>query len=178
LSNKNIEYTIESAKSIDAARISILLKTVYINTYGENGVSHEFTNFIEKRFSPDYILSQINKRADEIFVAYHKGNIIGVSEVLENRTCPIRKIQLPELSKLYVLQQFIGKGVGSELTKRTENFLRQKGYLELFLEVYLYNPSAIKFYERQGYKIKGEVDFPMEENTYRNYVMGKVIGKE
>lgn len=37
------------------------------------------------------------------------------------------------------------------------------------------NPKAIDFYKRQGYGILGEVDFPMETNTYVNLVMNKKL---
>lgn len=38
--------------SSDSKQLSVLYKTVYTNTYGTNGVTNEFTNFIEKQFSP------------------------------------------------------------------------------------------------------------------------------
>jgi len=51
--------------------------------------------------------------------------------------------------------------------------LKQKGFNELNLEVFIGNSHAISFYEKLGYKKIGKVDFPMETNVYKNWVMNK-----
>lgn len=169
------DISFENAKLTDALRISILLKTVYIQTYAVDGITFEFSNFITKRFAPEHIEAIITKNPDQLIIAYYKGNPIGVAETVFESICPIRKKTIPELSKLYVLERFYGKGIGYGLLAKAEKKLLQKGYSEFNLEVYIPNERAISFYKRQGYKIIGEVDFPMEFNTYENFVMNKVF---
>jgi ribosomal protein S18 acetylase RimI-like enzyme len=169
----NVEF--EKAISTDALRISVLLKTVYIQTYALDGITFEFANFIAKRFSTAYIENIICQDQDRLLIAYNNSNPIGVAELIYDSHCPIRKIQIPELSKLYVLERFYGKGIGSGLLQKTELILTGKGYKELSLEVWLENNRAIAFYKKHGFEIIGETDFPMETNTYRNYVMAKKL---
>ena len=88
---------------------------------------------------------------------------------------PIRKIPVAELSKLYVLERFYGKGVGFGLMNVAEEEVRKNGFKEFNLEVYINNARAIAFYKRQGYTSIGNVDFPMESNTYENLVMNKIL---
>ena len=57
----------------------------------------------------------------------------------------------------------------------SENEVRENGFAEFNLEVYINNARAIAFYERQGYVSIGNVDFPMESNTYENLVMNKAF---
>ena len=166
---------LKSAGINDALRISILLKTVYIQVYGLEGVTFEFANFIDAQFSEDKIATTISENPNQLLVAYYNRNPVGVAEVLHNSTCPIRKVKVPELGKLYVLERFYGKGIGFRLLNLVEEQLKQKGFGELNLEVYINNKRAVSFYERQGYRTLGEVDFPMEENTYRNLVMNKAF---
>jgi len=59
-----------------------------------------------------------------------------------------------------------------ELSEKT---LLDLGRTEIFLEVYAENPKAISFYKKQGFTALGEVDFPMETNTYKNLVMNKKL---
>lgn len=165
--------TFAEARLSDSLRISILLKTVYIQTYATEGVTFEFARFLTQRFSVEHIESVITERPDQLQVAYFNQNPIGVAEIIYGKTCPIKKIAAPELSKLYVLERFYGRGVGHGLMNRVENLLRANGHRYLWLEVYTRNARAIAFYERQGYVSIGEVEFPMEENTYLNYVMIK-----
>lgn len=165
--------TVAKANLSDSLRISVLLKTVYIQTYATEGVTFEFANFITQRFSVEYIESIITKRPDQLLVAYYNQNPVGVAEIIHEKTCPVKKIVAPELSKLYVLERFYGKGVGQRLIYEVESLLRENGHRQLWLEVYTQNARAVAFYKKQGYASIGEVEFPMEKNTYLNYVMMK-----
>ncbi|MCK8520491.1 GNAT family N-acetyltransferase [Aquimarina sp. D1M17] len=163
------------AKLSDSLRISILLKTVYIQTYAVDGITFEFSNFITKRFSTEHVENIIKENPNRLIVAYHNENPIGVAEIIYDSNCPIRKITIPELSKLYVLQRFYGKGIGSRLLTEVEKKVKSQAYKEFYLEVYVKNLRAIAFYEKHGFTSIGNVDFPMEFNTYENFVMNKTF---
>ncbi len=169
------EIIFEKAKLSDALKISVLLKAVYIQTYAFDGVSLESANFITKRFSLPHIESLIKKNPDQLIVAQCKGNPVGVAEIIYEATCPIRKIPVAELDKLYVLERFYGKGIGYGLMLEVEKKVLAVGKKELNLEVYIHNERAIEFYKRQGYHSIGNIDFPMEFNTYENLVMTKQL---
>ncbi|MEH6765105.1 MAG: GNAT family N-acetyltransferase [Aequorivita antarctica] len=170
---KNISFG--KAKLSDSLRISILMKTVYIQTYAVDGITFEFANFITKRFSPEHIENIIKENPNRLIIAFQDENPIGVAEIIYNSNCPIRKIAVPELSKLYVLERFYGTGIGYRLMKEVEREVCKNGFTQLNLEVYIKNIRALAFYERQGYVSIGNVNFPMEFNTYENFIMNKVF---
>nr|WP_299073650.1 GNAT family N-acetyltransferase [uncultured Allomuricauda sp.] len=172
------EISFGKAKLSDALRISVLLKTVYIQTYAVDGVTFEFTNFITERFSSENIENLIQNNPSRLIIAYQNGNPIGVAEIIYDSTCPIRNISVPELSKLYVLERFYGKGIGFGLMSEAEKEVLKNEFKEFNLEVYINNVRAIAFYQRQGYTSIGKVDFPMESNTYENLVMNKMLSLE
>ncbi|GAA3618897.1 GNAT family N-acetyltransferase [Flavivirga jejuensis] len=159
--------TFGKAKLSEALQISILMKTVNVQAYAIDGIRPEMATYIDKRFSPEYIESVIKSNTKRIIVSYLNNNPIGVAEIILDTTCPIKKIKTPELSKLYILERFYGKGVGYKLLKEVEK--------ELYLEVFTENPKAVSFYERQSYQKIGKVDFPMQDNNYRNWVMTKKL---
>jgi len=169
-----ISYKI--AKLSDALRISVLLKTVYIQTYDIYGITIESANYITKSFATERIEKLIKENLSHFIVAWHRDNVVGVAEIIFNSTCPIRKIPVVELGKLYVMEHFSGKGIGHGLLKATENEVLKNGFNELSLIVYVKNKRAITFYERQGYESLGLMDFKMEHNTYKNFVMSKKLG--
>ena len=169
------EISYGKAKLTDSLRISVLLKTVYIQTYAVDGVTFEFANFITKRFSQEHIKSIIKENPSRLIIAYQNENPIGVAEIVYDSTCPIRKISIPELNKLYVLERFYGKGIGLGLLTLAENQVVNNGFKELNLEVWKQNERAIAFYKKQGFVSIGNVDFPMEFNTYENFVMNKKL---
>jgi ribosomal protein S18 acetylase RimI-like enzyme len=173
---KEIKY--RYAVPSDALRLSILFQTVYITTYGFEGVSNEYASFISKRFAPQYIENTITNGQDSIIVATLNENLVGVAEIDFNRPCPIGNVEEPELGKLYVLDAFFGKGIGYNLMNEVEKTALAKGHKQVWLEVWDENPRAIAFYERQGYQAIGSVPFPMDDNTYTNIVMIKTLDNE
>ena len=167
------DITIGKALIDDSNRLSILFKTIYIQTYAEEGITTEFANFIDKRFSIEHIEQTIIENPDQLLVAYYKNNPIGIAEIVFESKCPISKKTIPELSKLYVLERFKGKRIGYQLLLETEKKLKSRGYDEMYLEVYLKNIHAISFYQKMGFFEIGQVDFPMEHNVYQNLVLKK-----
>jgi diamine N-acetyltransferase len=159
----------------DVIKLSILFKTVYIQTYGIEGVSDEFANFIIKQFSVERLHSLIENNPDTIIVAVYKGNLVGVAEIEFDKKCPIDNIIAPELNKLYILEWFSGKGIGYNLLAEAENIVKLKGLNELWLWVLVSNERAISFYEKQKFKHIGNAPFQMEVNKYDNKVMLKQL---
>ncbi len=159
----------------DVKKLSILLKQVYIQTYGFEGVSDEFANFITVKFSEENISKKIKEQPDSFIVADYKSNLVGVAELEFNQKSPVGEVFGTELSKLYILEWFTGKGVGKELLKSTEELLRKNNTQNLWLWVLDSNDRAIQFYNRNGFKTLGKALFKMEVNTYDNFVMYKTI---
>jgi ribosomal protein S18 acetylase RimI-like enzyme len=171
----NDEIIIRKAIPSDSLRLSVLYKQVYIQTYGNEGVSNEYANFITKQFAVEKIENTINSHPDNISVAEYKGNLVGVAEVEFDKQCPVDDIIAPELNKLYILEWFCGMGIGQKLLEAAEETVRSKGINEIWLWVYLFNRRAISFYEKQQYQWIGNAFFQMEFNKYENKVMLKKL---
>ena len=169
----NHEIIFRPAVPGDALRLSFLFQHVYIDTYGTEGITTEFANFMSRRFAPERIEGLIAADPGLLTVATYKDHIIGAAEMIRDATSPVGDVRAPELSKLYVLERFCGKGVGYGLLREVERRAREQAATQLWLEVYALNPRAIAFYKRQGYRDIGQNWFQMEVNRYENRVMLK-----
>ncbi len=172
------EILYRKANLSDVKKLSILFKQVYIQTYGIEGVSDEFANFITKQFSEERLQHLIETSSDCLIVADYKTNLVGVAEIEFEKTCPTGNFVAAELNKLYILEWFCGMGIGYHLLNEAENLVKQKGQNKMWLWVLDSNERAIKFYERQGYQHIGEASFQMEVNNYINKVMVKNFNPE
>ena len=161
------------AQLSDSIKLSVLYKQVYIQTYGIEGVSDEFANFITKQFSIERLEELITKNSDCLVVAVYKNNLIGVAEIEFDKKSHAGGIIAPELNKLYILEWFCGKGVGFRLLEEAEKIVVALGISQMWLWVLETNMRAIAFYEKNGYKTIGNASFKMETNTYENKVMLK-----
>ena len=173
-----MKFEYRLANTFDVLRLSILLKQVYIHTYGLEGVTDEFANFMTEQFSTENILKTIESKEADLFVATYKENLLGTLKLVYEQACPIDNIVAPEVDKLYVLSHFLGKGIGYHLMQFAEKILLEKGKQELWLAVYSKNDNAIDFYYRQNFKWIGDTFFQMEENQYLNKVMYKKLRDE
>ncbi len=165
------------ARLNDAVKLSVLFKQVYIQTYGVDGVSDEFANFITKQFSSERIENTITNHPEVIVVAEYKGNLVGVAEIEMSKKSPIGNIIAPELNKLYILEWFCGKGIGEKLLAFIEDALVQKGEKAIWLWVLESNTRAVNFYEKHQFQYIGNAAFQMEKNLYDNKVMLKELFK-
>jgi len=170
-----MKITYKKPTILNALQISVLLKAVFIQTYADEGITSEFANFLTQQFSFKKIEEAINENTGQFIVAFYNENPIGVSVIKYNHTCPIRNIPVPDLDKLYVLQRFHGKGIGYGLLKMCEKEVKERGFNILNLEVYVKNERAVTFYKKQGFRSIGIVDFLIEDNIYKNYVMTKEL---
>lgn len=171
----NHEITYRNAISSDVKKLSILFKQVYIQTYGLEGVSDEFANFITVQFSVERIQKLIESNPNSLIVACNGNNLVGVAEVEFNKKCSIGNIIAPELNKLYILEWLCGKGIGQNLLTYVERIVQPSGYTEMWLWVLETNDRAIQFYKKHNYVFIGKASFKMETNNYENVVMLKKI---
>ncbi len=165
--------SISPAKQSESQLLSVLFKTVYIDTYGTEGVTFEFTNFIEQQFAPSKIENNIKSEQSRIWVARYKTNPVGILQVEYKNSCPVTNERLPEINKLYILTHFFGNGIGQQLMKTAEQELIQNGHKAVWLWLLETNKRALNFYKQQGYEEIGKADFQMEVNRYKNIVMQK-----
>ena len=56
-----------------------------------------------------------------------------------------------ELQKLYLTDAAKGKGLGKKLMKTAEEFARNAGYIQLYLETHTNLEAAIGLYEKLGF---------------------------
>lgn len=166
-----LEYRL--ALESDAQQLSFLFQTVYIETYGTEGVSKEFSNFIVQQFSVERLLSIIRSTEHHLWIATFKNNPVGVLQLDHFSACPIGNFQGHEINKIYILKRFYGLGIGQELMALAEGALRQMHANRVWLWVLESNTRAIQFYEKQGFETIGTAAFQMEVNCYTNTVMQK-----
>lgn len=88
-----------------------------------------------------------------VFVATVTERIVGFISPRALRDDWADKDRDGEVSTMYVLPEFQGKGLGAALWSRAISELRAKGFSSVFVWVLDGNQPAIKFYESRGCKV-------------------------
>ncbi len=80
-----------------------------------------------------------------------------------------------ELQKLYFLAACRGMGLGSQLLALAIEESRAAGHDGIWLDVWEDNKGAIRFYERNGFRLVADVDYQVGADLQRHLIMEKKL---
>ena len=104
-----------------------------------------------------------NEKNNLLIGAFEDGSILGCCMLVEETP---DKVKLRQMAVLNALQ---GKGIGRALMQFAENLARDHGYKVLTMHA---RKNAIGFYEKMGYKVKGD---EFQEVSIPHYEMEKEL---
>jgi ribosomal protein S18 acetylase RimI-like enzyme len=108
--------------------------------------------------------TELEKEKDHLLIsAYEDDQLLGCCMLVEQDPQTVR------LRQMAVLNDLQGKGIGKALMNFAENLARDRGYRTITMHA---RKNAIGFYEKMGYKIKGN---EFEEITIPHFVMEKKL---
>lgn len=152
LGHSSVSITI--ARPADAVGIQDVYYRGWLHTYPNEqvGISREdIDDWYKDRYAPEKLQALRMRLAQPFtnevtFVARGSVRIVGVCRVK-------RDVDRNELRSLYLLREYIGKGVGTKLWSTANDFLDRRN--ATFVEVASYNDAAIAFYHRHGFEKLG-----------------------
>ena len=119
-----------------------------MHAYGATVPLAIINRFLSDRYSEKYferkIFPAIERGDSQFQLATDNGKIIGFSNVRRHRSTW-------ELERIYLLPEYIGKGVGKRLLLLGERFFRKKRARKFHAYVYVKNERGIEFYLRNGF---------------------------
>jgi ribosomal protein S18 acetylase RimI-like enzyme len=119
---------------------------------------------LRKPLGLSFTQQELDEEKDNMLIAaFEDDRILGCCMLLEEKPGIIR------LRQMAVLNDLQGKGIGRALMNFAENIARDRGYRAIRMHARL---NAVGFYEKVGYKIKGE---QFIEVTIPHYVMEKAL---
>jgi len=167
---KNIEFVKISKKDIpdlqaDARNIWMECFTAIINL-------EQIEYMLNWMYSKDTIEQEIETGIADYYFIVHDSIKLGFCSM-----GPYPEIAgRAKLHKLYLYQEFCGKGFGSASLLKMLDLARQDGYSTICLNVNKKNISAIKAYERNGFiKEKSVVNDIGNGYVMDDYVMSKKL---
>jgi ribosomal protein S18 acetylase RimI-like enzyme len=149
------EITIRLARSEDARALQEVYYKSWLKTYPNEkyGITTEdIEDSYKNSFTPETIKSieeRIGKSpsSDKRFAVVINNKVIGTCRIILNT-------DRNELRSLYLLPEYQGKGIGTVVWNYVKKYLDSTK--ETFLNVAVYNETAISFYEKLGFKDSGK----------------------
>lgn len=169
----DMEIKIVKADVYDAEMISLI---------GKISFRKEFEHFFSKKENLDAYLRQVYNPG-KITASIRKENNVYLVAVMDERPVGFAKVKKHslndqieanfqmELQKLYVFPGYQGKGVGRALMKEVKRMAIEIYPDYIWLDTYISNERAIRFYERNGFEITGEDYFTIGNQTFEYKLM-------
>ena len=134
-------------KKRDVAEIQSVARKAWVHTYRETVPLTLINRFLSERYSDssfEKVFQSIAKDSSQFNLAVDGQKIIGYANVRRGH-------RGWELYRIYLLPEYIGKGIGRRLLNLGERFFRKKNARKYYVYVYSRNKKALDFYSRNGF---------------------------
>lgn len=160
----------------DLSHVSLLC-SLGLETFNESFAKfnhpEDMLAYTSLAFHPTQVETELNEPGSLFFLAYVKGEIAGYARLrLSNEVndkFPGKKLM--ELHRLYVLEKFIGTGLGKALMELCLSTAQQKDSDILWLGVWEHNTRAQEFYKKLGFEYFSSHTFMMGKDAQTDLLM-------
>jgi ribosomal protein S18 acetylase RimI-like enzyme len=169
---KPSQISIRYASQQDAGLLADLGAKTFIQTYSESNPFENIDAYVKEFFSPEKQKTEISDSSNLFLIAEYEGQVFGYAQVSSgNQTPEITSKNPIELVRIYLLPEFIGKGLGSSLMQACLQESLARGHDAIWLGVWEHNQRAIAFYEKWGFKKIGTHQFTLGADLQTDWIM-------
>jgi ribosomal protein S18 acetylase RimI-like enzyme len=150
------------------ARIS---RQTFFETFAVHNTEADMQKFMTEQFSEALLEAEVGV-AGNIFLLASVGDEVAGYVFLKERNADETDLpQAIEISRIYVLEKFIGQGIGKALLLAAIDKARSLQKDAIWLGVWEHNSRAINFYQSFGFVKFSEHDFILGDDVQRDWLM-------
>ena len=171
-----LRIAVAKANAATAARLAELGRQTFAETFAAHNTAADMDAYLAATFGPDKQLAQLQDPAVTFLLAEMQGQAVGYAKLVQDSTLGLpagKTARQLEISKLYVVEDWIGTGLGGALMRRIQELALAAGNTALVLGVWEHNTRARQFYQRLGFKEIGEHEFVLGQDVQRDLILRK-----
>jgi ribosomal protein S18 acetylase RimI-like enzyme len=130
--------------------------------------------YLKKAFCIDQLKDELLNDGCSFYFLYDNSSLAGYLKLNEGAAqTDIKDLNSLELERIYVVNQYQGRGLGAFLLEwaEKEGYYRKKSYL--WLGVWEKNKKALAFYQKHGFYQKGNHSFVMGDDVQKDLLLRK-----
>lgn len=167
---------IRLATSPDAPALAHLARRTFIEAYASETTPDDLAAYLEQALTLGTWRDELARSDYGCLLAVAGPDSIGYAQLRKGFTPPCVRDEAPmELARLYVLERWVGRGVGSRLMQGALDLATARGASALWLGVWDRNARAIAFYRRWGFRDVGSQLFPLGGTVQTDRVMRREV---
>jgi ribosomal protein S18 acetylase RimI-like enzyme len=159
----------------EADLLADISRTTFAETFAPVNTPDDMAIFMEQQFTAEQLKAEMGKPGYLHLLASYNGAPAGYL-FLKKQTHPLLNFAAAlEISRIYCLQAFQGKGVGKAMMEYSQQYAQENGLTTIWLGVWKENAKALAFYTSFGFRIFGETDFMLGNDLQIDWLMCKMI---
>ena len=173
-----MDLQIEQAGLEEAELLAQIARQSFQEAFANNPKNHpdDMKLYMDEAFSVETVSAELKDQENIYLLAKLKNKIAGYAKIRLNSSedCISGKKKI-ELSRLYVLDEFIGKGVGKSLMLRFFEIAKVHNCDTAWLGVWEFNYKAHEFYKKWGFEKVGEHIFQLGNDPQIDWVLERKV---
>lgn len=163
---------IQRATEIDLIDLQSISKLTFCQAFEQFNTADDMQLYLKNCLSIEQLSKEMETAASSFFLAKIDGETIGYLKL----NCGISNQnelegQGLEIERIYVVEEYHGKGIGQELYAFAEEKATEIRATHLWLGVWEHNPRAIRFYEKLGFEPFGNQKFILGKDIQTDILM-------
>jgi diamine N-acetyltransferase len=168
--------SVRRASVEDAKLLAELGALTFEETFAKDNSPEDMAAYLADSFSVERLLEELTDPLSVFFVAEVEGSAAGYAKIREGGAADGVEGERPvELVRLYVSQEWLGRGVGHALMQRCIDEAREQGFRTIWLGVWERNDRAQAFYRKWNFREVGEHIFQLGADAQRDLVMQRAV---
>lgn len=162
----------------DVKPLAAMARKTFYDTFTGTCTDEDMNGFLEVYFNEGQVTKELGDPEDFFFFAEADGVPAGYMRFKEDYSAfPLMKQwKTMELKRIYVLQEFQGKGIAQALMDFLLEYCKHQNYQAIYLGVWEHNLRAQKFYARYGFENSGHThDFPIGNTPQTDFWLWKFL---
>ena len=160
----------------EAEMIAELGARTFRAAFGRDNDPGDMEQYVTTAFAPEQIAAELADPASTFLLACIGEEAVGYAKLKagEAPAC-VRGPRPVELERLYLDQDFVGKGYGAALIAASIEQAREDGYETIWLGVWEQNEHARSFYRRWDFTEVGSHDFVLGKDVQTDLIMAHTV---
>ncbi|MDX1653510.1 MAG: GNAT family N-acetyltransferase [Brumimicrobium sp.] len=143
---------IHRANREDLKDLQSVSRTTFKESFGEQNTAEDMEKYLREKFSEEQLLLELDNPNSAFYLATLDEDVVGYLKLNTGQAqTELKDDSGLEIERIYVLNKFIGKGIGKQLFKQTLDIARQKKSHFIWLGVWEKNERALTFYHKNGF---------------------------
>ena len=156
----------------DVENLQKISITTFRETFEEVNTKEDMQKYLDENLSEEKLKSELENPNSEFYFAENDNQILGYLKLnFGNAQTENQGNETLEIERIYVLKEFFPLKIGQVLFEKSLEIAKEKKLKFIWLGVWEENKRAIRFYEKNGFKIFGKHDFVLGNDVQTDLMM-------